>query len=82
MKTTLDLPDDLLERSREIAQREGATLHALVEEGLRRVIDARTTRDAFELPSYGGEGNGAGRTYAMRNASWDRIRAEIYGKRT
>ena len=33
MKTTIELPDDLLERSKAVARRENSTLKALIEEG-------------------------------------------------
>ena len=41
MKTTIDLPDDLLERGKETARRENSTLKALIEEGLRMALRAR-----------------------------------------
>ena len=41
MKTTIELPDALIEQARRVAQQEGATLRALVEEGLQRSLEAR-----------------------------------------
>ena len=41
MKTTVDIADMLLREAKLIAAREGTTLKALVEEGLRHVIDER-----------------------------------------
>lgn len=43
MKTTIELPDDLPERSKAVARPECSTLKALIEEGLRL---ARTCADA------------------------------------
>jgi len=43
MKTTIDLPDDLLERGKETARRENSTLKALIEEGLRMALRARAS---------------------------------------
>jgi hypothetical protein len=34
MKTTVEIAEDLFARTREVAQREGTTLRALIEEGL------------------------------------------------
>jgi len=38
MKTTIEISDPLLREARNLAEREGVTLRALVERGLRRVI--------------------------------------------
>ena len=76
MKTTIELPDELLEQVRRVARREGATLRGLVEEGLQRSLEARrrTARRQLDFPSYGG----SGLTTEFRGASWNRIRAEVY----
>jgi hypothetical protein len=60
MKATIDIADAVLMEAKLIAAREGITLRALVEEGLRRVIDDRAAATSFELrdASYG-EGGGA-----------------------
>ncbi|MDR2013054.1 MAG: hypothetical protein LBQ20_08440 [Rhodanobacter sp.] len=39
MKTTIDIADDLIDRARLIQKRDDITLRALVEEGLRLVLD-------------------------------------------
>ncbi|MDE0242816.1 MAG: type II toxin-antitoxin system VapB family antitoxin [bacterium] len=76
MKTTFELPDALIEQARRVAQGEGATLRALVEEGLQRSLEARrrAARRQFDFPSYGGNGL----TDEFRGAPWSRIRDEIY----
>ncbi|MBL8287370.1 MAG: hypothetical protein JNL85_05235 [Rubrivivax sp.] len=38
MKTTIELPDELLERGKAVARRENSTLKALIEEGLRPAL--------------------------------------------
>lgn len=40
MKTTLDLPDELVARARVQAAQEGVTLDALIERGLRLLLTA------------------------------------------
>jgi hypothetical protein len=53
MKTTVEISDELLERSRALAQREGSTLRALLEEGLHLALTRRTSRarpEALMLP--------------------------------
>jgi hypothetical protein len=39
MKTTFDLPDPLLNKARRVAAARGTTVKALVEAGLRKVIE-------------------------------------------
>ena len=76
MKTTIELPDELLEQARHIARQEGGTLRALIEEGLQRSLEARRQASGRKLdfPSYGG----SGLTDEFRGASWSRIRDEVY----
>jgi hypothetical protein len=76
MKTTIELPDALIEQARRVAQQEGATLRALVEEGLQRSLEARrrAARRQLDFPSYGGNGLND----EFRGAPWSQIRDEIY----
>lgn len=76
MKTTIEISDDLLERSRKVARREGATLKAMVEEGLRLALRARERQVAATVRLQPFKGDGL--TEAFRDAGWDRIRDEIY----
>ena len=56
VKTTVDIADAVLREAKLIAAREGTTLKALVEEGLRHVVDERAKQtNGFKLRdcSYG-----------------------------
>jgi hypothetical protein len=79
MKTTIELPDELVKQARRVAKQEGGSLRALVEEGLQRSLEARrqATRRQLDFPSYGG----SGLTAEFEGASWSRIRDEIYRER-
>lgn len=79
MKTTIELSDDLLERSKAVARRENSTLKALVEEGLRLALRARERRPtaAFKVEPFAGNGL----TPEFEQAGWERIRDEIYRDR-
>jgi hypothetical protein len=79
-KTTIELPDDLLERSKVVARRENSTLKALIEEGLRLALRARTARKRaapFAVQPFQGDGL----TPEFATAGWERIRDEIYRDR-
>ena len=79
MKTTVELPDELLAQVRRVARKEGTTLRRLMEEGLQRTLEARRSmaRRPLDFPSYGG----SGLTTEFEGASWSRIRDEIYRER-
>lgn len=79
MKTTIELPDDLLKRSKAVARRENSTLKALIEEGLRLALRARTRRPTvpFKVQPFQGDGL----TPEFTGVGWERIRDEIYRDR-
>jgi len=63
MKATIDIADGMLREAKLIAAREGTTLRALVEEGLRHVLDERerqTTGFRLRDCSYGSGGGAPG----------------------
>lgn len=76
MKTTIDIADPLLEKARRVAERDGTTVKALVEAGLRRVIDDREQRGKFRLRRASFKGRGL--QPAAQGASWDRLREMAY----
>lgn len=49
MRTTVRLPDDLLDRAKRKARREGTTLTALLEQGLRSVLVRPAERPAKSI---------------------------------
>jgi hypothetical protein len=75
MKTTIEISDAVLERAKAVASREGTTLRALVEEGLRQVLKARRA-GAFKLRDASVDGSGL--TPEFRGASWDALRDAAY----
>ena len=56
MKTTLNIDDTVIQRLREEAARRGTTMSALVEAGLRRILDepSRERTSLRALPSWRG----------------------------
>jgi Bacterial antitoxin of type II TA system, VapB len=76
MKTTIDLTDALFKEAKRTAAKRGITLRALVEEGLRHVIDQAKPKKPFVLRdvSFRGEGLQPG----QREGDWAQIQALIY----
>lgn len=66
VKTTIDIADDLIRRAKLVQSRDGVTLRALVEDGLRLVLD----RDARK-PKYRFEPVVVGTPYKPGKASVD-----------
>lgn len=76
MKTTVEIPDFLLEEARRLASKERTTVKALVQESLRRLISERKKKGRFRLRKATFKGNGL-QPHAA-NASWERIRDIAY----
>jgi Arc/MetJ family transcription regulator len=76
MKTTIEISDSLLEEAKRVAAKEGTTVRAFVEQGLRRIVAERKRRGVFKLrnAAFKGEGLQPG----VEEATWQRIREEIY----
>lgn len=59
MKTTIELPDALAKRAKEVARAQGVTLREVVEAGLRAELDRRTSAEVpppFRFRTVGGSG--------------------------
>ena len=76
MKTTIDIADNILTRSRELARREHRALRELVEEGLRLVTTDREKDRRSPVRPVTFKGKGLSPRFA--HASWDRIREAAY----
>ncbi|CAN5878316.1 hypothetical protein BH23GEM9_BH23GEM9_08530 [soil metagenome] len=79
MKTTVEIQTALLERARRHAKKAGKPLRAIIEEGLRRVLEAEASAPDYRLPDYSvGE---PGAPNPLESLSWQDLREEIYGGR-
>jgi hypothetical protein len=76
MKTTVEIPDALLAAARKVAAKNRTTVRALIEEGLRRVVEARRAGGRFKLRdrSWGS----GGLRPEFQGASWEQIRDASY----
>ncbi len=79
MKTTIDLPDTLLEEARRVAAERATTVRALVESGLRKELRERSRKSSFALRDASFKGRGL--RPEVENASWENLRDLAYGSR-
>lgn len=80
MKTTIDIADPLFEAAKKAAQQRGTTLRALVETGLRHVLESPTKpgrRFKLRKASFAGRGLQKG----AQGLSWEQLREISYGDR-
>jgi hypothetical protein len=76
MKTTIEISNSLLEEAKKLAAKEGTTVRAYVEQGLRRILAERKSRGAFRLRKATFKGKGL--QPGVQDATWERIRETIY----
>jgi hypothetical protein len=76
MKTTVDIPDTLLEEAKKVAAQNHTTVRSLIERGLRHTLAEYKTVRPFRLrkATFGGEGLQP----HVADASWERIRNLAY----
>jgi hypothetical protein len=79
MKTTIDIADNILERTRRLSKAESIPLKVLVEEGLSLVLERRSTSIDPVVEPVTFKGQGLSEEY--RNASWSTIRDAAYAGR-
>lgn len=79
MKPTINISDPLLRETRRLAEREGLTLRAVVERGLRRIVTETRSGAPFKLrcASFKGKGLQAD----ARGAVWASLRDLAYESR-
>ena len=76
MKTTIEIADDLLARAKQLCRRDGTTLRAVVEDGLRQVLRRGGRAAARRVkPVVFRKGGLSGE---FRDAPWAALRDEIY----
>ena len=76
MKTTVDIPQSLLEEAKKLAANHQTTVKALIEEGLRRVIGEHQRTKMFHLRKASFKGEGL--QPDMQGTSWEAMRERVY----
>lgn len=76
MKTTIDIADDLLLRSKRVSSERGMTLRELVSEGLLYIVEKRSAKPAFRVRAVTFKGKGLAPEF--QQAAWGAIRDAAY----
>ena len=76
MKTTIEIADALLEDAKRVAAKEGITLRALVEDGLRKTLAEREKRPPFKMRDASVKGGRVQPGIDLSN--WEQMRDLIY----
>lgn len=76
MKTTIELSDALFDRARRYARRRNLTLKAVMEMGLRKVVEEAEPVGGFKLRRASFRGRGL--SPQMQDANWEQLRAAAY----
>lgn len=79
MKTTIDISDALFEAARQAARRDGTTVRALVEHGLRLALEARRQAPPFRVRDAAVDGRGL--QPGAEGLTWEQLRSLAYGER-
>jgi CRISPR/Cas system-associated protein Csm6 len=79
VKITVEIASALLEEARRLASREGTTVRALVEEGLRQIVGERKRAASFQLRRATFKGSGL--QPHLAGALWEGIRDLAYKDR-
>lgn len=81
MKTTVQISDALLADIHKIVVKRKTTLKALVDEGLRHIVESESlSKTPFKMKDASVGGNGL--VDELKNASWPDIVAMSYGDRS
>ncbi len=76
MKTTIDISDSILLKAKQLAREQNVTLRSLAEEGLRKIIEERSTRRPCQVHPVTFQGEGLSSEF--QGASWTEIRDAAY----
>ena len=76
MKTTIELSDNILAKAKQLAREQNVTLRSLAEEGLRKIIEERSTQKPYCVKPVTFRGNGLSADF--QGSSWTRIRDAAY----
>ncbi len=78
MKTSLELSEHIFSKVRRLAQKRGTSVRALVEEGLRLILESDERKRVIKPKILTFGGDGMTDQFVTRGLSWDTLREEVY----
>ena len=79
MKTTVEIPDELLKKAKRLAVKRRTTLRAIIEQGIRNTLNEQKTEGGYVLPDKSIAGKGLQPEFT--NKSWPDFRDAVYAGR-
>ena len=76
MKTTIDIPDELLIKAKDLAIERRTTLRAIIEQGIRNTLKEQRHGEKYALPDMSVGGKGLQPEF--RNKAWSDFRDAAY----
>lgn len=76
MKTTVEIPDELMKKAKALAARRGTSLRSIIERGIRTTLSEERRRVQYELPER--SVNGMGLQTGFKRGEWADIRNAVY----
>lgn len=76
MKTTIEIPDDLMKKAKALAVRRGTTLRSIIERGIRTTLNEERRKTRYQLPDRSVTGKGL--QPGFRHGEWADIRDAAY----
>jgi Arc/MetJ family transcription regulator len=79
MKTTIEIPDDLMKAAKALARKQGTTLKSIIERGIRTTLKEEQRGSPYQLADRSVKGKGLQDEF--QQAKWADIRDAAYRER-
>ena len=78
MKTSIEIAESLFRRVKQLSRARNTSVRALVEEGLRAVLDLEEKKRQIKPKMLTFEGDGLTDEFRSKGYTWDSVRDEVY----
>lgn len=76
MKTTIEIPNDLMKKAKALAAKRGTTLRSIIERGIRTTLNEERRSVQYQLPDRSVDGKGL--QAGFQHGDWADIRDAAY----